>query len=646
MTEADSTRYYYYPSCSKDFTFENIFSTESLSPCSFYQTRDFGIQYGYVIPHVQHPDALMLYTEPPAYDIQTDNPVTKFIFKLSVHSVDADQLFFVDEGVLAYPGTIYLHRDNFEVLFYSEKDKKVTLLKAETSLPTKGLDKYVSNFKLIDLKSTKKFKTGGIDTLVIDPAVKSEAVLIDRQFNFIKGFFYGVASGLVGGKSDIEVRFSRVLQEMINTFAELKNKADNQSNSGSKYQRSATYQPKTVEVDDTRLRSLIKNASALFGEHFPGRAFSETNLAEFLRTKFSHRLYSLDDAQRYINQKALDDEIFGTDNFQKLKNYYYRHSSDRNPLYYFEMIDRQVDQFMVAVKQSSRSAEMIYEQFKSNIYQLQQFLDKVLLKKAGNKTVDLRPINYNSTDHTIQINEGFKNLSSDLLQEFAHITNILLASPKQGKGETLKDTAVQIVGAVGKASPLYRYLTGELPTYSLDYESSIVAKNFVAFVFNTDSAEKLQNYLETKMIDEGWMAYAFWCTYNGFANTSRNLVKPIFESTNRSLQTYLDKFLGEVYTGIYMRKHHAFDKTVLTGTVSSVQTSPTDQDHRDKSQEFYDQFILGKFKMDLRQFLEAMNQETKEAIIKYLKDHHRVAKKDATKMIDQYREFTSTETLF
>lgn len=102
-----------------------------------------------------------------------------------------------------------------------------------------------------------------------------------------------------------------------------------------------------------------------------------------------------------------------------------------------------------------------------------------------------------------------------------------------------------------KTSQLYQYLNNEINVYSLEKVSSVVMQNFVAFVFNPDSIEKLENFTETKSIEERWMSFAFWCAYNGFANTSKNFVKPIFESGNRDLQRSIDFHLRNLFSNIH-----------------------------------------------------------------------------------------------
>src|SRR5688572_16964686 len=140
-------RYYYYPLYSNDFNFENIFASESISPPSFYGERGFGIDYFYAIPNYHHKEALILFNAPPVFQIE--NPVNsdsiKFILQLSEASVDIDEAYVVGEGIIGYQKTVYLNRENFRILFFSERDKKLALLKSETSLPTKDLKKYQGN---------------------------------------------------------------------------------------------------------------------------------------------------------------------------------------------------------------------------------------------------------------------------------------------------------------------------------------------------------------------------------------------------------------------------------------------------------------------------------------------------------------------
>jgi hypothetical protein len=171
-------------------------------------------------------------------------------------------------------------------------------------------------------------------------------------------------------------------------------------------------------------------------------------------------------------------------------------------------------------------------------------------------------------------------------------------------------------------------------------------KNFVAFVFNPDSIEKLEAFIEAKEIEEKWMAHSFWCAFNGFANTSRNFVKPIFDTDNVPVQNYLDNYLRAQFSGnskgeaetkqTHLKKPISLtDKPILSQEVLTV-----------KGQEFYDKFIKQKYNISFEQFQRIVMIKDKEITIKELKERGGISKKEGKKLVDAYHEMISTAVLF
>src|SRR6478672_12126413 len=197
--------YYYYPLSSKDFTFENIFSSESISPPIFYKNRGVGIDYFYVIPDVNHKDAIILYNNPPIYDVENS---LKFILQIEESYLDMNSLIVISEGVFAYQKTIYLNKNNFTLNFCSERDKRISILRTETSLPTKKLDKYIENFQLINENACKKYFFND-STLKLDTSKTIFLIQADKKYNQFKGLAYGVAAGLYSKLPQEEVQFKK-----------------------------------------------------------------------------------------------------------------------------------------------------------------------------------------------------------------------------------------------------------------------------------------------------------------------------------------------------------------------------------------------------------------------------------------------------
>jgi hypothetical protein len=645
-------RYYYIPLCTKNFTFENIFSSESISPLSFYAKRGFGIDYFYSIPEYHHESALILFNQPPCFDIDSANTQDlKYILAISETGIDEQEIISVDEGIVAYTKSINLNRKNCKVFFFSERDQTITLLKAEISLPTKGLNKYHNNFQLITEQECKTFDITNIKKLKISIDHEEKEILFDQKYNYFKGYVYGIATGIVNQQPVEQIQLRRRFQEIINLFAEIRNRLDNQMPTrGSKYQRPSSFYQNTTALPENNLRSIVNATKIEFNNLFPGESFSEGKLVQFIYNKFKPRLKSLEAAQEYLDKKIIDDQILGSVNFDKIKSYYFKHSRDKQPILYFDMIEQQLQSFMNTTKSNAEWAKAnrnnIYDQFKEVMFELSTFIEASFLEKTTVRNVSLDAIHLNSIKMEVDIGDGFQALPDKSLKEFTVITNIILQHPKVGRGEAKKEEILEIVGLVGNAfsknrsTQLYQYLNNEIHEYSIDKASSVVMKNFVAFVFNPDSIEKLESFLEAKIIDESWMAYGFWCAFNGFANTSRNFVKPVFETTNHLLQDYLDNYLLSTFNGD-KTANYGIDILPLQNLI--LNEPPT---LSEKNKEFYYQFIDGKYNLTLSQFETVVAGKSKDDIVNDLKEKYKIKKIDGKKIVTGYLELVGSSTLF
>ena len=374
-------RYYYYPLCSRDFSFENIFSTESISPPDIYPRRGFGIDYFYFIPNYHHKDALILYNEPPVYDTGTDSHSIKFLLAISEEAIDVHNIIVVDEGIIAYQRTIYLNKQNFNFLFFSEREKNITILSSQSSLSTKGLKKYEGNFKLISEDECRKFEIGSIAKLNVDGSQINNQVIFDKRYNCYKGYIYGITIGLISSKTIGEIQINKNIKLLANSFAEFRNRFSNnypKSTSG-RYSRPSAFSPPPSEGYEKNLKIAIASLRTLMYDLFPGEPFSESKLIEFLQIKFADRLKTKEAVQNYLDYKIIDDEISGSTNFEKIKTLFLKSSPDKHPLYYLEMISQHTEQFIYNAKGISESERLLrdqaYDQFKEAIFDLNRFIE-------------------------------------------------------------------------------------------------------------------------------------------------------------------------------------------------------------------------------------------------------------------------------
>lgn len=655
--------YYYYPLCSKDFTFENIFASESISPYIFYSKRGFGIDYFYKIPKVHHEKAITLFEEPPAFETGSNNSnIIKFILAINKGSLDQTEIISIDNGIFGYKKTIYLDKVNFAILFFSETDKKVACLRSETSLPTKGLGKYSNNFKLINESDCRKTDFSNIEQFKIDNERLGEALFHDRLYNTFKGFVYGIAAGVLREKSREEVRIKRSFQEIANCFAELRNRKENeQKGLDTRYSKTFGTGQGQVKIFYDKLINAIITSQNLFYDLFAPQIITEEEIAKYLFSIKEQRLKTLEEALRYVSYRILDDELLGTNGFQQIKTSYLTETGKMDPSVYYENLRALAEKSLKGLAttnwNSNRKGNLnIVDDFKESLHELSKFADQNLLPKREAKRIDFEAIKFNPETITIAIDPGFGGLKDHELEEYQMIVNIILQIPKAGKGHAKKEQILTIVEETGnktskanggKQTRLYRYLNNEINDYSIENASSIVMKNFVAFIFNVDSLENLENYTEIKEIDKKWISNSFWCLFNGFANTSGNFLKHIFDNKSERLQNEID---------IYLKKGFPNKLIGLSRLEEDNISEPEPLEHENghekkvdvavRFQEFYNKYIKGKLDIEFEKFVSIFQKKNAEEILKALKSQHKVLKKDGKKLLEMFNEYISSGTLF
>lgn len=195
---------YYIPTSSLNFN--NIFSSESISPKGFYSRRNFGYSRWTSIPENPFNGVVLLYGEPkmfmrPISDLE-DHPM--------LIEIKTDEEFsLLSEGVHYSPHTIYLDPWHTHVYFFSETDKTTTLSMSNSSLETKMLRLYRRH---IDVKTFEASYTA-IENAP-DYEISELEVSKDIKINKLKGLLYGYYIGAYLSISKDSVRQLHSLYEI------------------------------------------------------------------------------------------------------------------------------------------------------------------------------------------------------------------------------------------------------------------------------------------------------------------------------------------------------------------------------------------------------------------------------------------------
>ncbi len=237
----------YIPTCTLNFN--NILSSESISPLGFYARRGFGNKRFYPVCANDKEQAILSYSKYPRFKVE-ENDLENYPMVIEIESDDYKEGFFEKakehDGVETYLcyHTINLNPFHCRIYFNSYQERQGVLSKAEQSLENKFYKLYAAN---IDVKhEEKKTFWGTASGYVKDLFTQSEKddflwnssyanceiknesidvsrdVLIDR----IKGFIYCYLIGANSSVSNEVGKLKALSRKLRNTLSAVVNSPD------------------------------------------------------------------------------------------------------------------------------------------------------------------------------------------------------------------------------------------------------------------------------------------------------------------------------------------------------------------------------------------------------------------------------------
>lgn len=250
----------YIPTCTLNFN--NIFSTESISPAAFYSRRNYGNKRYFKVEANDLDNVVMLYSKYPHFHIvEEDFENAPLVFEIDTDDYIPDKFQKVNnvDGVEVYASdtTIYFNPFHVRVYFSSWQDRQAALTKAEQSIENKFSKIYNSSFivrqekswyssSLFSSKDYFEWNRSYIGTAQDIPlSWPADDAYIDR----IKG---AVFCYLIGANMAVSKEVSRLKQlarKMRNTLSAIVNSPDK----------------KPTELQDNTLLSYIQEFNQIYG---------------------------------------------------------------------------------------------------------------------------------------------------------------------------------------------------------------------------------------------------------------------------------------------------------------------------------------------------------------------------------------------
>ena len=486
----------YIPISSQNFN--NIFSSESISPAAFYSVRGFGYSRWTSIPENPFANATVLYEEFRSFERHNseyeDHPV---VFEVAVNDDFVTSLIQISPGIYLCNKTIYLNPFSVRVHFFSEEDRRIVLSMSESSIETKMIRLYSKRMVISNRTDAPYVLPEDIAESPVQ--LNQEEIAKDIKLNKMKGLLYGYYIGSKLSSSREDLAKLQILREIQNIFAAILSSVDGRETALQVEQLTCYFNTLNKE---TELYQSVLNLCK--DEHVTDAVFDV-----FRR-----------------NQGGIKGELHPYMFIPTLTAKSGTQASDNSSI---SWIERQI---------------------------LEQ-LQKMNLKASFPSPAD-EPIVIVGTEFNTLKSES---LDEESLRLFRHWVNGVLSSGKyNGKIGPLKNDLSDDVTREAKAligdewdysqekselNAIRKFVRGE--AYEHVWGNDIYS-DIAAILTKGDDWETLLRFLQSKMISDCSIPFALYGVLNGFANLPRDFVDVLLNSDRSFIADVYKEFHGQLFS--------------------------------------------------------------------------------------------------
>lgn len=484
----------YIPTSSLNFN--NILSSESISPASFYAKRGFGYKRFEKVEPNNLDNRIILYQRYPRFEI-VDKEIENFPLIIEIDSQTVNEDVIQEYGDVFYSDqTIYLNPFTTFFIFRNFDERMATMSKAEPSIETKMVVLYQKNFVL----EPQEFKGCVFDKISIDDSHKdnSRHISYDRKLNKLKGLLYSYLLAANRSISKDSVILKKNVKQLRNTLSAVVTSPDGKATYSQQTQLKGLYNLINDMLAQAYISPIIKQKSDIYG-------------CDFIHLLKSENLYETWIRQNYLNK------------FQIAP--FYPSSKDKDK------------EFIIYLQNVEKTIESITYQNKSNI-----------------DVSCLPELQFNRIKNISGQKEFLIKLFNEFLEE-AYTSEEFVQSryefAKAGGAifkEELRDT--------WNGSSWQNYINAllknlnEYTAFDIKTVNNHTLESFAAFCQKGEyDIDKLEDYLITNEISDFRIAFGLWGITFGFASIPKTLTNDLFLSDDRN-------YITAVYKHIFKELHN------------------------------------------------------------------------------------------
>ncbi len=476
---------YYIPTSSLNFN--NILSTESISPKVFYEKRGFGYSRWWSIEENNIENITLLFDSPHKFERpSSDMEDHEMLIEISTD----DEYRKLTDGVYYSDKTIYLNPWQTKIYFFSDSVKKIVLSLSDSSLETKMVRLYQRQMIVTSFDGKYPIIQDGINVNTEDT---NRYIEEDYIINKMKGLLYGYYIGANLSSTKEQIQKLDSLRELQNIFSSI----------------ISSYDRIPSQSQRNRLNGLF----------------------EFLE----HQQPIYLDLEKEVGSQEIVNRIF--DVFKR--HGYFFQTIDRNSLITGLQSDAEHNPSIIWIKKEISKADGLVESSRK----LLNPEDAEIIVSSRDKLVSQKNI---SDELMAKLFVYWVNnvLCSDSF-------NGKVNSVKESLSDEITKAAKNIVGADWNNSPIRTYLNhlrrhirGE--EFNQEWDNGLLS-SMAAVLIKGDEWEQLLHFMQNKGMFDYRLAYAIYGVLNGFANMTRDFTDLLLNKQYNYLSGVYCEFYGQLH---------------------------------------------------------------------------------------------------
>lgn len=482
---------FYIPTSSLNFN--NIVSSESISPSDFYRLRSYGIRRFVDIYEGKYPNQTILADRPylfsrPESDVE-DHPMLIEI------RLEENEVTPLKKGFYSTDKTIFINPWTCRFLFFSEQDKLVTKSLSEHSLEVKISKLYIPKMTVV-----RPYEECDFSKIIIrETSVLNDTCNNDERMNRLKGMLYGYYIGAMLSTSKEEVEKLRILQEVQNEFSAI-------ISAGAGYL--------SVEKEG-RLRDLSTRWQQLSPKYIELQKELQNNGFDMSALTILSRVL-----KKFGGSLSLP------------------HTENLGLSRYTEYL---IQQPVEGVK--NPAMEWIEGEIEKQSNSLLRYGKKINPEDGAIITKGVDVINIQIPDHVELVKHWLNTLLLDSKQTARD------SYSKMELADMVTDSTIDFMGNNWKESfervflnKLRKHIAGE--AFDVEWDNGALC-SMAAVVLRGDEWDTLLSFMQRKGMYDYRLAFALYGALTGYANMTRDFVDMLFEDKNYGFQVYKE-FYGQL----------------------------------------------------------------------------------------------------